>query len=609
MRCLRSLALRCLLALLAALLGPPAMPAQERPGATARPAAAAPAPPVILLEDSTPDIDADGLGLAWIDTEGTASFGQAMAARDTQYRRLPPRSIHSLGNRAALWLRLRVARADTARAEWLLEIPLPYIDAVTVYQQDARGEWRPQSAGDTVAVSSWPEAGRYPVFRLSVPAGETRDIYLRIRNVTPLSMPLRLTTEAAHHHRQQVEYLGLGTVFGALLLLIMACAAQSWVYRDPAYGWYAAYAGIMTLAVAAYTGVAAHLLWSDSGTWADTAQGYLALLAGGAALVFVCALGGMAVRAPRMARWLQGLGLASPALAVAYAVMDRALALPGLGLYLGTVALLNLWVAWQVWRRGDAVGPWMLAAYLPLALSVLLALARLFGWLSASWLTQYAVVIAMVIEVPLLLVALNIRSRERHGTAIRELALSSQDPLTGLLASHLFQDRLRQAIARCRREGEAAAVVFIDLVNHGRIKDSWGPAVAEQSVLRSVIKLRRLLRDVDTTSRVGEARFGLIMEGVSSRAVVTDRAARLIAAGLMPLKGLKPDVTLQFHVAGVLLGEHLMEASELTEALDRLLGDMSARTRRPIRFLEPQATRPASLTPEDNDSEPATAAG
>jgi GGDEF domain-containing protein len=124
--------------------------------------------------------------------------------------------------------------------------------------------------------------------------------------------------------------------------------------------------------------------------------------------------------------------------------------------------------------------------------------------------------------------------------------------------------------------------------------------VAEQSLLRSVIKLRRVLRDVDTVGRVGEARFGLILEGVTSRTSVTDRAARLIAAGLMPLPGLKPDVTLQFHVAAVLLRERRVEPREVEESLAELLGSMSPRTRRPIRFLKPEDTLPAPL---DTDSE------
>jgi len=234
----------------------------------------------------------------------------------------------------------------------------------------------------------------------------------------------------------------------------------------------------------------------------------------------------------------------------------------------------------------------------PLTLAVLASVVRMFGWLPVSFVTQYAIVVAMAIEVPLLLVALSIRSRERHGAQIRELALSTQDALTGLLAAHLFHDRLRQVVARYRRHGGNAAVVFIDLVNYTQIKTQFGPPVAEQSLLRSVIKLRGLLRDVDTVSRIGEARFGLIIEGVTSRTAVTDRAARLIAAGLMPLKALKPEVTLQFHIAAVLLEERVDEAEELESALNDLLASMSPRTRRPIRFLDPQTTEPQPLGPD-----------
>jgi GGDEF domain-containing protein len=141
-------------------------------------------------------------------------------------------------------------------------------------------------------------------------------------------------------------------------------------------------------------------------------------------------------------------------------------------------------------------------------------------------------------------------------------------------------------VARHRRDGLNAAVMYIELVNHRRIREYFGSAVAEQSLLRSVIKLRRLLRDVDTVSRVGENCFGVLLEGAASRISATERASRLIAAGLMPLPGLKPDVTLQFHVAAVLLNESPLDAEELEEALRALLARMSPRTRRPIRFLE-----------------------
>ncbi|MES2973759.1 MAG: 7TM diverse intracellular signaling domain-containing protein [Pseudomonadota bacterium] len=578
-----------------------AAPAHAQRPATGQAAAQQqPAPAdALALDDALRDVNAQPHIRAWTDTGSKAGISQVTAAAGAaRFQPLPPVTIHALGNNDALWLQMRIVRPPGAHKTWLLEFPLPLLDAVTVYQQDEQGRWQEESAGDTLSVASWPEAGRYPFFRLDLPPGQVREVYARIRHITPLSIPVRLASESSHDHRLQVEYLLLGIVFGALILLIVACLGQGWVHRDAVYGWYAAYAGITTLAVAAYTGVAAHMIWSNSGVWADLAQGCLALLAGASALLFVRHLSGIYIRYPRLDRCVHWLGLLGLLLAPGYAMLERSAALTVLGLYLTAAAVLNVWVSFLAWRRGDEVGRWMLAAYTPLALAVLLTLLRVFGWVSASWLTQYGVVIAMAIEVPLLLVALNIRSRERHGAEIREQALSSQDALTGLLSTHLFQDRLRQVVNRFKRDRESAAVIFIDLVNYQRIKEYHGQAVAEQSLLRSVIKLRRLLRDVDTVSRIGEARFGLIMEGVSSRAVVTDRAARLIASGLMPLKGLKPDVTLQFHSAAVLLKERMLPAQDLTDALVALLAGMSSRTRRPIRFLEPEVTKPMPLEPD-----------
>jgi diguanylate cyclase (GGDEF)-like protein len=258
--------------------------------------------------------------------------------------------------------------------------------------------------------------------------------------------------------------------------------------------------------------------------------------------------------------------------------------------YAGSALAIIVSLSLAAWRRGDKVGGWVFGAYMPVSLAVIASVARTFGWLPVSFGTQYAVVVAMAIEVPMLLVALSIRSRERHGAQIREQALSTQDALTGLLAPHLFNDRLRQVVSRHKRDGDSAAIVFIDLVNHARIKEYYGSAVAEQSLLRSVIKLRRLLRDVDTVARMGEARFAVVLEGASVRASVTDRAASLIAAGLMPLPGLKPDVTLQFHIAALLLNERPLEAGEVEVALAGQLAHMSPRTRRPIRFILPEVS-------------------
>ncbi|MDB5881603.1 MAG: hypothetical protein JWP43_1481 [Ramlibacter sp.] len=544
---------------------------------------------VVTLGDKQPPMNAQRLGGAWVDATGGTSFEQVLAGAG-RFQPPSPDRVYALGAQGALWLHYRLSLEPRARIRWQLAFPMPAIDSVTVYQEDDTGQWVGQTSGDTMAVAKWPEAGRYPHFRLYLRRGSTRDVYVRIRHEMPGNFPVELLDGAAFEYRVQVEYLGLGVTFGAMLLLMAACLAQSLVYRDRAYAWYALYLLAIMLCVSSYTGVAAHLLWPGFDALGDAPAACLTLLAAAAELLFVRSLAGISARHRVIDRLVLGSGLAGIGLAVLLPMLPKGPALTMVAAYVAGSTFASMGIALAAWRRGDVVGAWLLAAYVPLSMAIVLTLARVFGWVPLPWAGQYTLVAATGLAVPLLLVALSLRSRDRHGARIRELALSSQDALTGLLAPHLFLDRLRQVLARHNRHRENTAVMFIELVNFRRIKEAHGPAVADQSLLRTVMKLRRVVRDLDTVSRIGEPRFGLIIEGVASRNAVTERAASVIAAGLMPLAGLKPEVILQFHCSAVLLYEKSMEAPDLALALHELLDRMSPRTRRPIRFLEPDAT-------------------
>ena len=566
--------LAVLVVLGAAWLAPPAL-AQARV-----------APQTIVLHDQPGQVDARNLVQVWIDPRGDATIDQvSRSVGGPPFRPVQPDETFRLGPTAALWMHLRVQRAPDERQDWVLEFPMPVLDRVTLYQPGG-GTWIAESAGDTLPVDAWAEPGRYPFFRVDLAPGEVRDLYARVHHTTAANFPVGLASTAAHSRHQQVEYLVLGAAFGGLLLLIVGCLAKGFAYRDPVFLWYAGYASLTGLAVASYTGVAAHLVWPGFGWVGDTLMPMLACAAVASAMLFVRNILGLRRRFPVLDRLLLAFAVLGLALALVPALMPKTISaiVVSACIVVGTLAAISVSII--AWLRGDAVARWVFLAYLPIAGGVLLSVLRVFGWVPLTFGTQYAVVGAMAIEVPLLLVALFIRSRDRHSAQVREQALSTQDALTGLLAPHLFTDRLRQVVTRYRGEGENAAVMYIDLLNYGRIREYFGTAVAEQSLLRSVIKLRRLLRDVDTVSRVGEARFGVILEGATARTSVTERATRLIASGLMPLPGLKPDVTLQFHVAAVLLSERPMEADELEAALAAQLARMSPRTRRPIRFVE-----------------------
>ena len=114
--------------------------------------------------------------------------------------------------------------------------------------------------------------------------------------------------------------------------------------------------------------------------------------------------------------------------------------------------------------------------------------------------------------------------------------------------------------------------------------------MGEQCLLRAVVKLHRIQRDVDPAGRIGTAQFALLLQGISTRKALTERMVQLIASGLIPLPGLTPPVHLQFQVACVLLHENPISPDVALTQLAALLTDMTPQTRRPIRFLEAETT-------------------
>jgi two-component system, sensor histidine kinase LadS len=526
--------------------------------------------------------------LYWHEKAVQASVEQlALPEALNRFTPLADEQMFWLKPKERVWLRMEIERLPSSKDEhWALWLPLPLIDMVTLYELDAaNGQWRSSQAGDRVAVSKWLEPGRYPRFHLDLPVGRTL-IYLKVEGSTPVSLPLHLGTEVHAQQDDRLGLLGLGTIMGVLLTLVLVCMVTAYTYRDKLYLLYGLYVLIMVLAVGAYTGLSAYLLWPHMPDWADAAQGVLTIITAGGAVYFIEALLGGRQFAKLMSRTLHTLAAAALPLAVVYYLVSRSVGVVLLGSYIIVVTGIGLSLAARAWRRGDRVGKWVIFAYTPLALAVLLALARAQGWISVSWLVQYGVVVALLIEVPMMMVALNTRSRERHEIQTREAAMTTQDALTGLLAEHTFDDRLKQTLARYVKKREDAAVVVISLVNYESILAAHGARVGEQSILRTVIKLRRVLRDVDTVARLSNSYFGLIIEGVDQRSRITDIGARLVAQGLMPLPGLKPEVTLQFHIAASLLRESAQPGLDIKTALYNLLGTMSRRTRRPIRFLE-----------------------
>lgn len=116
------------------------------------------------------------------------------------------------------------------------------------------------------------------------------------------------------------------------------------------------------------------------------------------------------------------------------------------------------------------------------------------------------------------------------------------DPLTKLPNRILFHDRLNHAIARGLRDGESAAVFFIDLYRFKEINDALGHACGDQ-ILQAVAKrLRNAVRESDTAARLGGDEFVVLLPRTSSLESTVKVAEKILAALSQPFNLLAQEV-------------------------------------------------------------------
>jgi diguanylate cyclase (GGDEF)-like protein/PAS domain S-box-containing protein len=108
--------------------------------------------------------------------------------------------------------------------------------------------------------------------------------------------------------------------------------------------------------------------------------------------------------------------------------------------------------------------------------------------------------------------------------------LAQHDGLTDLPNRMLLMDRVNQAIARARRNGTRAAVMYLDLDGFKRINDSLGHAVGDKVLQSIATRLLSCVRSSDTVSRMGGDEFVVLLSEISHAADASITARKILAA-------------------------------------------------------------------------------
>lgn len=147
-----------------------------------------------------------------------------------------------------------------------------------------------------------------------------------------------------------------------------------------------------------------------------------------------------------------------------------------------------------------------------------------------------------------------------------EVAMASQDALTGLLNRRAFLATGRVEADRARRYGHPMAVLFFDLDNFKQLNDTRGHDVGDAALQAAANALRTISRASDHVARLGGDEFAMILPEISQNGA--SEAGEKIAAGIAAAMEPFPPVTASlgiawFAQADVSFAEMLKEADAL----------------------------------------------
>lgn len=188
---------------------------------------------------------------------------------------------------------------------------------------------------------------------------------------------------------------------------------------------------------------------------------------------------------------------------------------------LGLQAAFLSWLVLQ--RRAQTAGRGQYFVVAGLALIVLATLARLgaallgrvdLNQVTSSNTTHALSMLVFMLTIILITMGLVMMAKERADALNRTLAL--QDELTGLHNRRAIHKLLEQQLALARRNGQALALLIVDIDHFKKINDDHGHLSGDLALRTMADGLRRRLRGQDIAGRWGGEEFIVILPGTDA---------------------------------------------------------------------------------------------
>lgn len=447
--------------------------------------------------------------------------------------------------KSVYWVHLHIRNSGPERSLWYLKLNYPLLDEITFW---LAGDDTTETivTGDQRPFSSRGIDYRYFLMPVTLQAGETRSITLRVHSSGALNVPLSLESPAEVIAGSNHLTLTHGLFYGALLVFAVFNLLLFFSSRTGYYFYNAFYLVALGLFLFAMGGFANQYFWPNSAGFANTSIPLTLSLCALAMTLFgrsflEVAQGTTSDTALKAQAWLC-IGFFALTLMLPYTktiLLNTVLAL--------TVISSLFIIAVVRWKQGYQPALWYLLAWLVVLVGGLIYALAAFGYLTdflaREALMQFAVggqVIllnyAMVqrwrlLNKKLLEVEHNARTElefkvhERTAqlrNTMRELekanrqlsTLSMNDALTGLYNRRHLDHIFPELCAEARRTGQTLTLALVDADHFKRINDTWGHSFGD-TCLQFIAEMltRHVKRPRDIAVRFGGEEFALLLPG------------------------------------------------------------------------------------------------
>lgn len=528
------------------------------------------------------------------------------------------------------WFHTRIENRGNPNDRWVIEGLYPIIDRMDVFFLREDGRIEHQQAGDSVPFSARGRTHHNINFSFDLRAGETTDVFFRVRTSGAVQMQLLLWENEAFSEADHQERFVLGIYYGLLFCMAAFNLLIFLSIRDKAYLWYVSYIVFYGLLQFTLNGLAFEHLWPESTWWNNRAVSFFIAMGMFSVLGFSKSFLALKVNAPRLERVFVGFMVFFPVMAAASLLWPHYDPVIRVTTFAASVAVLFILAGGGICLyRNFKPARYFMIAWSALLTGMIMYTFKTFGLLPANFITDFAIQIGSAFEVILLSLALADRMRllmlenqqiqeemthrleqrvaERTSeleVANRQLeALSSTDGLTGVFNRRYFDERLSEESARCSRAGPLS-LLMIDVDLFKPLNDSLGHQAGDACLkaLASAIS-ETVNRKADVVARYGGEEFVVILPDTDPAGARTmaERIRKKIFDNLgFTWNGQAVPVSVSVGAATAPAG-HSAEPEELIGAADAALYDAKQGGRNTVRYRDCASSDAGAQFPTHQD--------